>query len=65
MTVESLEVAKKLVEEEPRIFSVWEYRHAITGKKLWSASFGVGLEIVVSEYVADPRLIYWAGEWKP
>lgn len=36
MTVETLETARAIVNEDPTVEAVFEYTHAVTGKKLWS-----------------------------
>lgn len=60
MTVESLEVAKEIVEEDPQgVIAVYEYNHAITGKQLWSVEHYVNRgSTEASGYVINPRLIY-------
>lgn len=60
MTVESLEVAKEVVNEaNGGIEVVYEYFHAITMKKLWSLESRYELgNTERSEYVSRPRIIY-------
>jgi hypothetical protein len=67
MTVETLEAATRITEESPdTVAAIYEYIHAITGKKLWSveswSNKGCTLE---SGMVLCPRLIYdgYEMEW--
>lgn len=67
MTVESLDTAKKIVDEAPdMVAAVYEYHHAITGKKLWSVESYVNAGATLrSGYVLNAQLIYTPEEgWK-
>lgn len=59
MTVESLETARNVVYEDPNTLAVYEYKHVITGKTLWSIEqdYTVG-NTLRSQYVMGPVLIY-------
>lgn len=67
MTVESLQAAMAVVQESPdTVAAVYEYRHAITGKKLWSIESWMARGITLaSSYVTCPRLLYdgYEMEW--
>lgn len=60
MTVESLETAKAIVEEDPQgVCAVYQYTHAITTKTLYSIEHPINRgSTEASGYVCNPRLIY-------
>lgn len=60
MTVDNLETAKKLVEEDPQgVCAVYRYTHAITGKTLYSVEHPINRGSTEAfGYVCNPCLIY-------
>jgi hypothetical protein len=60
MTVESLDTARAVVAEDPvGVAAVYEYHHAVTGKRLYSVEHPVNRGATeASGYVLSPRLIY-------
>lgn len=60
MTVETLETAKKIVEEDPDgVAAVYKYTHATTRKTLYSVEHPINRGSTESSgYVCNPQLIY-------
>jgi hypothetical protein len=65
MTVHSLDTARKIVEEDPDgVYAVYEYRHVISGDKLWSVESYVNQgSTLCSPYCDNVRVIYAEGVW--
>lgn len=68
MTVDSIEVAKALVDEvagtTSPVVSVWEYVHRLNSNIMFAVfTTACYCDISVSPYVSKAKLIYFEGRW--
>jgi hypothetical protein len=63
MTIESLDTAHAIVDEDPNgVVAVYEYRHTETGKKLWSVEHRTQVGCTLrSPNVSECRQVYQKG----
>ncbi len=53
-----------LLEQETKIFAIWEYQDRQDNCTHWLASLATGLpEVMAREDYVQPLLIYWLGKW--